>query len=168
MLAKIYPRGLIVCAHDILMAAISFLLSVYLRIGLSGFEVYPKEWAFAVLMFTLICACVFWPSGLYRGVWRYASLNDLWAITKAVTTATLIFSFVMFIWIRLEPLPRSVLLINWFVLMALLGGPRFFYRLLKDRSFNVSNGSNNAGQVPVTVRLTALGATPALKSSCAP
>ena len=33
--------------------------------------------------------------------------------------------------------------------MALLGGPRFFYRLLKDRSFNFSNGSNNAGQVPV-------------------
>ena len=149
MLEKIYSRGLIVCAHDILMAGISFLLSVYLRIGLSGLEGYPKEWAVAALMFTLICACVFWPSGLYRGVWRYASLNDLWAITKAVTTATLIFSFVMFIWVRLEPLPRSVLIINWFVLMALLGGPRFFYRLLKDRSFDLSNGSNNTGQVPV-------------------
>ena len=127
MLNKLYSRGLIVCAHDILMAAVSFVLSVYLRIGLSGFEINPREWVFATLMFTLICACVFWSSGLYRGVWRYASLNDLWAITKAVTTATLIFAFVMFIWVRLEPLPRSVLLINWFVLMALLGGPRFFF-----------------------------------------
>mgnify|MGYP001308804932 CR=1 FL=1 len=133
MLDKMHSRGLIVFAHDILMAAVSLLLAVYLRLGFSGFETHPREWVFAAIMFTLICACVFWPSGLYRGVWRYASLNDLWAITKAVTTATLIFSFVMFIWIRLEPLPRPVLLINWFVLMALLGGPRFFYRLLKDR-----------------------------------
>ena len=148
MLNKLYSRGLIVCAHDILMAAVSFVLSVYLRIGLSGFEINPREWVFATLMFTLICACVFWSSGLYRGVWRYASLNDLWAITKAVTTATLIFAFVMFIWVRLEPLPRSVLLINWFVLMALLGGPRFFYRLLKDRHFSLSNGKDTGG-VPV-------------------
>ena len=132
MIHKIYSRGLIVCLHDIFMAALSFLLAVYLRLGLWEFEVYHEKWAFAALLFTLICACVFWPSGMYRGVWRYASLNDFWAIIKAVTTATLIFSFVMFIWVRLEPLPRSVLLINWFVLMALLGGPRFFYRLLKN------------------------------------
>ncbi|MBK30551.1 MAG: nucleotide sugar dehydratase [Euryarchaeota archaeon] len=149
MLNKIYSRGIIVCAHDILMAAASFFLSVYLRLGFSGFEVDPRAWAFAALVFTIICACVFWPSGLYRGVWRYASLNDLWAITKAVTTATLIFSFVMFIWVRLEPLPRSVLLINWFVLMALLGGPRFFYRFLKDRRFSISNYESNIGRVPV-------------------
>ena len=149
MLNKIYARGLVVFSHDILMAAVSFLLAVYLRLGLSGIEAYPRLWAFTALMFTLICACVFWPSGLYRGVWRYASLNDLWAITKAVTTATLIFSFLMFIWVRQEPLPRSVLLINWFVLMALLGGPRFFYRLLKDRRFYISNEKSSVGRVPV-------------------
>ena len=138
MFHKIQSRGLIAYGHDIFMAAISFLLAIYLRLGLWSFEVYPERWAAACLLFTVICATVFWLSGMYRGVWRYASLNDLWVITKAVTTATLIFAFVMFIWVRLEPLPRSVLLINWFVLMALLGGPRFFYRLLKDRRIDSS------------------------------
>ena len=149
MLHRLHSRGLIVYGHDIFMAAASFLLSVYLRLGLWGFEIYPERWAAACLLFTVICAVVFWPSGMYRGVWRYASLNDLWAITKAVTVAILIFAFVMFIWIRLEPLPRSVLLINWFVLMALLGGPRFFYRLLKDRRIDFVRGDTTKGRVLV-------------------
>jgi len=149
MLHRLNARGWIVYGHDIFMAALSFILAVYLRLGFWVFEFYPEMWTVACGLFTMICAAVFWPSGLYRGVWRYASLNDLWAIFRAVTIATLIFAFVMFIWVRLEPLPRSVLLINWFVLMALLGGPRFFYRLLKDRRFEFVPGRDGAGRIPV-------------------
>ena len=149
MLHKIQSRGWIVYGHDILMAAISFILSVYLRLGFWVFESYPEMWLTACGLFTVICAVVFGPSGLYRGVWRYASLNDLWAITRAVSIAMLLFAFVMFVWVRLEPLPRSVLLINWFVLMALLGGPRFFYRLMKDRRFDLSSGIDPSGRIPV-------------------
>src|SRR3546814_18904253 len=29
-------------------------------------------------------------------------------------------------------MPRSTLVINWFVLLALLGAPRFVYRVMKD------------------------------------
>ena len=149
MFHRIQSRGWIAYGHDIVMAAVSFALAVYLRLGVWVFEYYPEMWTSAGALFTVICAIVFWASGLYRGVWRYASLNDLWAITRAVSVATLVFAFVMFIWVRLEPLPRSVLLINWFVLMALLGGPRFFYRLIKDRRFDVSNGITDTKRVPV-------------------
>lgn len=151
MIHKLHSRGLIVFGHDLLMVSASFFLAVYLRVGFWGVEFYWEQWAPACVLFTLICAGVFWPSGLYRGVWRYASLNDLWAITKAVTAATLIFAFVMFIWVRLEPLPRSVLPINWFVLMALLGGPRFFYRLLKDRQFEFDRTEDQSGRIPVVL-----------------
>ena len=37
----------------------------------------------------------------------------------------------------METLPRSLLFINWFVLLALLGGPRFLYRLFKDRRIDI-------------------------------
>jgi FlaA1/EpsC-like NDP-sugar epimerase len=43
---------------------------------------------------------------------------------------------VMFVLTRLETFPRSVLLIDWFVLIALLGGPRLGYRLFKDRGLD--------------------------------
>ena len=149
MIAKIRARGWIVFAHDIVMAALSFVISVYLRMDFWIVEYYSQTWLSATALFTAIAALVFWMSGLYRGVWRYASLNDLWAITRAVSLAVVIFAFVMFIWVRLEPLPRSVLVIEWFVLMALLGGPRFLYRLIKDRRFDFDRGGENGDRIPV-------------------
>jgi FlaA1/EpsC-like NDP-sugar epimerase len=142
-------RGHIAYAHDLIMAALSFLLSVYLRLA-DDYSSYDFNQVLPICaIFTIICAIVFRVSGLYRGVWRYASITDLWAITKAVSFVILIFAFVMFLWTRLETLPRSIFVINWFVLMALLGGPRFFYRLMKDRRFDLSAGIIDARQVPV-------------------
>ena len=137
------------------MAALSFTISVYLRLDIWTIEFYRENWIVATAIFTVISAIVFWSSGLYRGVWRYASLNDLWAITRAVSLAVIIFAFAMFIWVRLEPLPRSVLVIEWFVLMAFLGGPRFFYRLIKDRRFDFDGG--NKGEVG-KIRILLVGA----------
>ena len=131
-LQTIRSRGWIVFVHDILMTALSFVLAVYMRLDFWIIEIYRGTWLPACALFTVIAGVVFWASGLYRGIWRYASLNDLWAITRAVSLTVVIFAFVMFIWVRLEELPRSVLVIEWFVLMALLGGPRFIYRLIKD------------------------------------
>ena len=149
MLNKINRRGLIAYGHDILMAAVSFWLSLFLRVGDLWFLYKNDELIIAGGLLSLIAANIFWFSGLYRGVWRYASISDLWAITKAVTLVILIFAFIMFLWTRLESLPRSILIINWFVMMALLGSPRFLYRLLKDKRFNLNPGNIQNGQIPV-------------------
>jgi O-antigen biosynthesis protein WbqV len=116
-------RGKIVFAHDIFMAAISFVLTLLLRMGE---DIYFLPLDFIVqgtVVFTVIAVTAFWYMGLYRGIWRYASTNDVIQITKAVTVAVLVFLPVMFLWSRAEFLPRSFLVINWFVLIALLGGP---------------------------------------------
>ncbi len=149
MSRTITHRGQIAYAHDLIMAAASFWVTIYLRIADDYLYYDIDELILVSAVFTVICAVVFRVSGLYRGVWRYASITDLWAITKAVSFVILIFAFVMFLWTRLETLPRSIFIINWFVLMALLGGPRFFYRLLKDRRFDLSAGSIDPQQIPV-------------------
>jgi FlaA1/EpsC-like NDP-sugar epimerase len=115
------------------MAAISFVLSLFLRLG-EEIYFYPREQLLlALALFIVVAAVVFRSMKMYRGVWRYASLNDLLTITKAASLAILIFLVLLFAVTRLEDLPRSLPLINWFVLMALLGGPRFLYRVFKDR-----------------------------------
>ena len=122
--------------HDVVMAALSFGLALFLRLGdRITFYFTPELWI-ALGLFTAVCAVVFWLTGLYRGVWRYASMNDLVAIVKAVTLALLIFLPVTFMVTRLEALPRSVLVIDWFVLVFLLGAPRMIYRVVKDRGFD--------------------------------
>jgi O-antigen biosynthesis protein WbqV len=119
--------------HDVVMAAASFNVSLFLRLGTDLFDYDSRLVGQGTILFTAVAAAVFVSMRLYAGIWRYASLSDLMAILKAVTLAILIFLPLMFLITRLEDYPRSTLFINWFVLMALLGGPRFLYRLLKDR-----------------------------------
>ena len=119
------------------MAALSFLIAWWLRLGDSAFLYNSTLIWQGMIAFTLVAAVVFLFMGLYRGVWMYASLNDLMSITRATTLVILIFLLAMFLWTRMESLPRSLLFINWFVLLALLGGPRFLYRLFKDRRIDI-------------------------------
>src|SRR5438874_147231 len=64
----------------------------------------------------------------------------------------------MFFFTRLETLPRSTLLIDWLVLIALLGGPRLAYRLFKDRGFGRILERDRGQRVPVLLVSTKEGA----------
>ncbi len=68
-----------------------------------------------------------------------------------MTIAVVVFVLVMFVWTRLEPLPRSVPLIHWLVLTALLGGPRFLYRIVKDRRYDRRREAEAGPRVPVVL-----------------
>jgi len=142
-------RAKIAYGHDIFMASLSLPLSLWLRMG-SSIDTVPTEFMVqSTVLFAIVAACVFWPMGLYRGIWRYASMNDLIQITKAVSLAVLIFVPILFVTSRAEFLPRSLPIINWFVLMALLGGPRFVYRLIKDRHFSLTADPTGKPGIPV-------------------
>jgi len=150
MAMKLPRRGYYVFAHDIFMATASFYVSLYLRLGENLANYFAgNTFIIAGALFGAIAAAVFHYRGLYRGVWRYASTNDLIAITRAVTMVILLFLAVMFLWSRLDNLPRSLVVINWFVLMAMLGGPRFLYRLFKDRRFEFAVDDENHRRIPV-------------------
>jgi O-antigen biosynthesis protein WbqV len=143
-------RGYLVYSHDIILTVLSFYISLYLRLGDGFLTFFSLEvLIFGGALFGTIAAGVYLYQDLYRGVWRYASLNDLIAITRAVTLVILFFLLAMFLWSRLDNLPRSYLAINWFVLMALLGGPRFIYRLIKDRRLDLRMENSNSTSVPV-------------------
>lgn len=150
MPARMPHRGYLVYTHDIVMTVISLYASLYLRLGDRFITFFPAETLImAGTLFGAIAAGVYMYLDLYRGVWRYASINDLFAITRAVSLVILIFLLAMFLWSRLDNLPRSYLAINWFVLMALLGGPRFIYRLIKDRRIDFRLEDVSTPRVPV-------------------
>src|SRR6516162_2078815 len=129
-------RALLAFLHDVAMAAVSLVVALYLRLGGGVLDYEPRLTGTYVVSFTLIAASVFLLTGLYRGIWRYDSLPDLFNIARAVSFTVLAFLPVMFVLTRLEALPRSTLLIDWFVLVALLGAPRLAYRLFKDRGLD--------------------------------
>jgi FlaA1/EpsC-like NDP-sugar epimerase len=75
---------------------------------------------------------ILWWTGLYRGLWRFASLPDLWNIARAGVLGALAIAAALFLFTRLEGVPRAVLVVYPFVLLVLLGGPRLAYRYWKD------------------------------------
>jgi FlaA1/EpsC-like NDP-sugar epimerase len=133
---RVTSRAFATFSHDVVMAALSFLLSFYLRVGGEIFNYPPLLLGTYDLAFAATAAVIFRWSGLYRGIWRFASLPDLLALLRAVTLIILIFFPVMFVATRLEGMPRSVVGINWLLLTAMLGAPRFAYRVLKDRGLD--------------------------------
>jgi FlaA1/EpsC-like NDP-sugar epimerase len=142
-------RARIAFAHDTVVAAISFVAALYLRVG-GDLDYFALDFVvLATALYTVIAAAVFWVMRLYAGVWRYASIEDLVAIIRAATIVVLIFLAAMFLVSRLEFIPRSTLPINWLVLLALLGGPRFLYRLFKDRRANDAAERDGERRIPV-------------------
>ena len=142
-------RAKVAFTHDLAMAALSFLVALYLRVG-GNFGYFEAGFVVqATVIYTVIAGIAFWAFQLYSGVWRYASVEDLLAIIKAVSVICLVFFAAMFLVSRLELIPRSALPINWLVLLVMLGGPRFVYRLLKDRRAHDAGKRNGERRIPV-------------------
>ena len=136
-------------AHDLGMAALAYLLALWLRLGEDVARLDAVTVFGGAALFMLVAAGVFRWLGLYRGIWRFASFPDLARITRAATMIVLIHLAIMFAITRLEDFPRSALVIAWFVLILLLAGPRILYRLAKDGRFDLAAVAEDPGRVPV-------------------
>jgi O-antigen biosynthesis protein WbqV len=127
----------IVLVHDLIIAWVSLPLALYLRLGNNYLTASTDVLLYGSPVFAILAGVAFHVSGMYRGVWRYASMSDLTAVIKSATVAVLVFMPLMFLVNRLADVPRSVPVIQWLVLVVLLGGPRFTYRLLRDESWRL-------------------------------
>jgi FlaA1/EpsC-like NDP-sugar epimerase len=76
-----------------------------------------------------VCAVSFLATGLYRSVPRYASLDTLLAVARAVTVSVAASALLVFIVWRGSSVPRSVFIIHWMLMMLVLGGVRLWPRL---------------------------------------
>lgn len=126
------PRTLVIILHDILVAAGAWLGAYWLRFNLS----IPPEFQQAALSTLLwvvpLQAVVFWRFGLYRGIWRFASLPDLKRIVMAVTIAALLIPLVLILFRVEAVVPRSVLILDPLLLLIVMGGSRLGYRAWKE------------------------------------
>ena len=116
------------------MIPIAWLGSYWLRFNLESFpDSYWREAVYLLPVVMILQGVMFWHFGLYRGIWRFASLPDLVRILKAVTVGIAVTAIIIFLATRLEGAPHSVFVLDGILLMLLLGGPRLLYRWAKDR-----------------------------------
>ena len=146
-----------VFAHDAVMVLAAWMAAYWLCFDLGAIP--PSMLGQAVRTLFIVVPlqiALFWFFGLYRGVWRFASLPDLMRIVKAVGWGTVLTVGALLVVTRLEDMPRSVPVLYGVLLVVLLGGPRFFYRWVKDRRVRTRNarrvliaGAGRAGEMLV-------------------
>jgi len=125
------PRAAIVF-HDLFMVWLCWMGLNQFRYSMEIVSLDLPFWSPEVLLILFAQGMVFWKVGLYRGVWRFASLPDLLNILKASIAGLLAIVLALFLYNRLNLVPRSVLVLYPIVLTALLGMPRLLYRTWKD------------------------------------
>ncbi len=139
--------------HDLFMVPTAWLLAYWLRFNLQSIpDVYWQKAISLLPWVTLVQVCVFWVFGLYRGVWRFSSIPDLIRIMKSVLLGIFLIACGLFLYNRLEGIPRSVIPLYASILLLLLAIPRFIYRFWKEKAF-----THHAGKRALIVGAGAAG-----------
>jgi len=133
---RFIARASLAFAHDVAAAGAAWLAAFWLRFEL---QMPPPEFA-RVALTTLpavlaLHALAFWALGLYRGLWRYASLPDLQRILAAVAVAALAVPAFFTLATLDTPVPRSVYLLMPVLLIGAMCGSRLLYRAWRERNF---------------------------------
>jgi len=140
--SPVMSKRLLIIIHDIFMAVAAWFLSWWIRYNLDFPFPDMKTCLSSIPVIIFLQGFVYWRFNLYRGIWRFASLPDLWNIFRASILGAMLIMMALFIFTRLEAVPRSILLLYPIFLMLLLGGPRLGYRYWKDKSLKFTDNSD--------------------------
>ncbi|MEK9826087.1 MAG: nucleoside-diphosphate sugar epimerase/dehydratase, partial [Methylotenera sp.] len=128
----INPITFIAFMHDVVMISLAWFLAYSLRFNFAIPESFVESFLQTLPWVILLQAGIFIALGLYRGVWRFASVADLRRIILAVIASAIVIIAVFFM-LKLEVvIPRSVLVLDPILLILMMGGSRFAYRAWKD------------------------------------
>ncbi len=135
-------RNWMALGHDVTAAVISWYLAYWLRFNTEIPQFNIPNMVESMLWVVPLQAVIFFGFGMYRGMWRYASVPDLQRIAMAVGLSTLTIAMVLLLLPQQQPpVPRSVILLNPILLILLLGGSRLGYRVWKERRLRNVLGS---------------------------
>ena len=126
--------------HDLLMIPVAWLGALWLRFNLDSIPADQLDQALRLIpVIVVIQGSCFLYFGLYRGVWRFASLPDLVRIVQAVAVGVTVCAFVTFLMTRMVHIPRASFPLFAVILTVLLSGPRLVYRWIRQRGFGATD-----------------------------
>ena len=125
-------RRILVFLCDLALISLSLCLAFLLRFD---FAIPPSE-------LRLFCEClgvvlvvkplVFISISFYQSMWRYASLQDAIEIVKGVTFSSILAVFAVLFIRQFAPIPRSIFVLDWFLLSALMACSRLIWRIYRE------------------------------------
>jgi len=137
-----YKNFFIVLLADLLLLAASFYVAHLVRFD---FDIPTRtclsvKWVLPFIVTLKII--IFYFFDLYRGMWRYTSLADLFNIIKGSTLSTLIIISIVLFVTRFQGFSRSVFVIDWCLTILFISAFRLCVRLYFERFSNEKTWEN--------------------------
>jgi FlaA1/EpsC-like NDP-sugar epimerase len=122
---------------DIVVIISSIFAAFYIRLGYVYFPLGDEKLLLMMLASPLLALPIFINFGLYREVTRYVGFKALWRIIQATSLYAILWGLLSFMFV-VSDIPRSVILINWLLIMMTIGSSRLYARWLLSET-NVNN-----------------------------
>ncbi len=122
---------------DLILLPAAAVMAFVLRLDAKGLEVYASGILLFVAVTVPVKLVTFYLMGLYRHVWRYASVDELLRIALAtgvseLVTIGLIFGIALQLF-GIQAFPRSIPFIDGLLTLLVVGAPRFAVRMAEQR-----------------------------------
>jgi FlaA1/EpsC-like NDP-sugar epimerase len=128
-------RRIIVFLCDFALISLALFVAFLLRFDFSIPPEYMGLFRDSLLVMLVVKPLVFIVVGFYQNLWRYASLQDGIEILKGVSFSSVLAFSAVFPLREFIPLPRSIFLLDWLLLLGLIAVSRLFWRVYRERHF---------------------------------
>ena len=125
-------RAVLAFAHDLCAAAVAWSLLYGVRFNFDVPDAQVADLVASLAWIVPLQAAIFLGFGLYRGLWRFASTVDLQRIVLSAGMGAILIPLVIVMLQLQASVPRSVLVLYPLVLIFLMAGNRFAYRIWKE------------------------------------
>jgi len=122
---------------DAALVAGAYYLAFYLRFDGTIPTNFLDLFCWSVVPVAVMKLAVFLILGLYRGMWRFTSLNDLRNVVAAAVIATVLMILYFSLLGRSVGFPRSVFVMDFVLTLLFVGGVRVAVRLLLNRGSGI-------------------------------
>jgi UDP-GlcNAc:undecaprenyl-phosphate GlcNAc-1-phosphate transferase len=128
-----YKRRVFETLNDLVLILLAYYAAFLLRFeGESEQAPFLSQFARSVPLVVVAQLSTFLALGMYKGVWRYTSMDDLARIVKAVGVAVVLSTVSILFVFRFEGFSRAVMVIDGALLLLGVAGSRASFRLLRN------------------------------------
>ena len=133
-----YLRGRHFFLIDTVLISLAYFIAFVIRFDLSNYREFYEQFSLITLGVVALRLPVFVYFGLYRRLWRYASVREMVAVVMAVSAGS---GLGLLIIVALSLLgndspffgfPRSIIALEWLLTVAFVGGSRFAVRVVAE------------------------------------
>lgn len=131
------PRSIAALGHDLVACAAAWCAAFWLRFNLDIPPLYSATMMSNLPPVVLIQTTFFLVFGLYKGIWRYASIPDLRRIVFSAIAGALALAVALLV-IGMPNVPRSVVVLYPLLLVMIMGSSRLAYRAWKEHALGLT------------------------------